>query len=228
LFAIFGAILWADSAIDPGAIVENYMAASEHQQGLLNGASMDVAINASLPKLKKQGCLHALRRISELGRITYDALRFEGDGTVKTNVIARYLSAETQPRKEPDASLAVTPVNYKFKHKATIQVDGRPTHIFQVTPRKKKVGLFKGEIWIDGETFLRVRESGRFVKNPSVFLKRVEFVRSFEIVDGVAVPREIDSRVQTRLVGPAELKIAFSNVSLESHKETSLASTGTQ
>jgi len=52
------------------AIVENYCAASRTQAQALQGASMDVEIAASLPKLKKQGRLHALRRISSLGRIT--------------------------------------------------------------------------------------------------------------------------------------------------------------
>jgi hypothetical protein len=48
------------------------------------------------------------------------------------------------------------------------------------------VGLFKGELWVDADTFLPLRESGRFVKNPSVFLKKIEFVRDYEIKDGIA------------------------------------------
>jgi hypothetical protein len=84
--------------------------------------------------------------------------------------------------------------------------------------------LFKGEIWIDAITYLRVQESGRFVKNPSIFLKKVEFVRQYEIRDGIPVPRRIQSVVQTRLVGPAELTIDFSNFSLaESPKPSTLA-----
>ena len=79
---------------------------------------MDVDIQASLPKLKKQGRLQALRRISSLGRITYEMLKFEGDGTVKNNVIARYLTAEAQAQNTDEMpSLSVTPENYKFKYK---------------------------------------------------------------------------------------------------------------
>jgi len=102
-------------------------------------------------------------------------------------------------------------------------------HIFEVTPRRKEVGLFKGEIWIDATTFLRVRESGRFIKTPSVFLKKIEFVRDFEIHDGISVPRQIHSVVDTRLVGPAELTIDFRNVSLpEGVKQASLIDLGDQ
>ena len=72
---------------------------------------MEVDIEASLPKLKKQGRLQALRHISRLGRITYDALHFEGDNTVKNNVIAKYLAAETEAQSDASTSLAVTPAN---------------------------------------------------------------------------------------------------------------------
>lgn len=204
----------AASAASPDAILENYCAVSRDQANMLNGASMEVQIVASLPRLKKHGRLYALRHISKLGRITYDALRFEGDNSVKSNVIARYLAAEAQAQTGRQPSLSVTPENYKFKYKRLEEVEGRPIHVFQVSPRQKRVGLFKGEIWIDAQTFLRVRESGRFVKNPSIFLKRVEFVRKYEIRDGILLPLEVQSVVKTRLVGPAELTIEFSNFSL--------------
>src|SRR6266540_2879189 len=102
---------------------------------------MDVEISGSLPKLKKWGKLHALRRISSLGRITYDMLRFEGDNTVKKEVIARYLTAETEALRGP--SLEVTPANYKFKYKGLGQLDGREIHKFEVSPKQKRQGLYK-------------------------------------------------------------------------------------
>ena len=159
---------------------------------------MEVDIEASLPKLKRHGRLQALRRISSLGRITYEALRFEGDNSVKQDVIARYLAAEAQAQSEGAASLAVTPANYKFKYRGMQPYGGGTVDVFQVTPRHKQVGLFKGEIWIDAKTSLRVRESGRLVKNPSIFIKRIEFVREYEIRDGISVPRQIHSVVDTR------------------------------
>ena len=44
---------------------------------------MNVEIDAELPKLQKKGTLHALRQISRLGKITYDALRFMYRGYAK-------------------------------------------------------------------------------------------------------------------------------------------------
>ncbi len=229
LFAV--ALVYAageSAALPPEAIVDNYCAVSREQAQLLKGVSMDVEIEASLPKLKKEGRLHALRRITALGRITYEALRFEGDGTVKNQVIARYLSAEAEAQKDQSPSLAVTPDNYKFKYKGRGELNGRSVHIFQVTPRKKRQGLFKGDIWIDAETYVRLQEAGYFVKNPSIFLKRVQFVRTYEILDGISVPRQVQSVVETRLVGKAELTIGYSNFSIDGAKRGSMGEAGAQ
>jgi hypothetical protein len=229
LFILAVACLPGDPvALPPETILDHYCAASQGQAQALRSATMDVDIAATLPKLKKEGRLRALRHISELGRITYEALRFDGDGTVKNQVIARYLSAEAEAQKEQSPSLAVTPENYKFKYKGHNRLDERDVHVFQVTPRKKRQGLFKGEIWIDAATYLRVQESGSLVKNPSIFLKRVEFVRKYEIRDGLSVPREVQSIVTTRLVGKAELTIAYSNYSVDGSARTAVGAVGGQ
>ena len=194
-------------------IVQNYCAAQRGQDQTLKGASMEVDIQASLPSLQKQGRLHALRHISRLGRITYEKLFFEGDGTVKNQVIARYLAAEAEAQKQEAPSLAVTPENYKFKYKRRAVLDGRDVYVLQVSPRRKRTGLFKGELWIDAATDLRVQESGYMVKSPSIFLKKIAFVKKYEIRDGISVPLQVQSVVQTRLVGKAELTIDYTNFS---------------
>jgi hypothetical protein len=132
---------------------------------------------------------------------------------VKRNVIAKYLQAEEQGQQDP--SIAVTPDNYKFKYKGKTLLEGRDTHLFEVTPKKKRQGLYKGEMWIDAATYLRVQESGRLVKNPSIVLRKVQFVRKYEIRDGVAVPRQLQTVAEAWLVGKAELTVDYTNVSFD-------------
>jgi hypothetical protein len=201
-------------AIAPDAIVQNYCAAQQ-QAHSGKASSMDMEIQASLPGLKKQGRLHGLRKITQLGRITYVKLIFEGDNTVKNQVIERYLTAEAEAQQDKAETLAITPANYKFQYKGENQAAGRTIHVFQVTPKHKLRGLFKGEVWIDAATYLPVQESGYLIKNPSMFVKKVEFVRTFDIRDGVAVPRQVQSTVDTRLFGKAELTVDFTNFSLD-------------
>jgi hypothetical protein len=214
LLAICSGAFADDTLFEPSAIIDDYVVVSQAQQSRLQGASMEVDIEAELPKLHKSGRLHGLRRISTLGRITYDALRFEGDRSIKNDVIARYLSAESEAIKAEPAALAVTPVNYKFKYKGLIYENRLRVYVFHVSPRKKRLGLFVGELWLDPDTHLPVRESGRLVKSPSIFLRKVEFVRDYRIQNGVAIPTRIQSWMDTRLVGIAKLAVQFSSVSL--------------
>jgi hypothetical protein len=189
-------------------MVYRYLAATAAQQNALRGGTEEIDIDAAVPKFKKQGKLHALRNISKLGKITYHALGFSGDNIVKTEVIANYLKAEVESAKGP-SSVSITPENYKFKYKGTQDWNGRQVYVLHVNPREKKVGLFKGELWLDAETYMPVRESGSFVKSPSFMLKKMQFVRNYELQNGVSIPQRTESRVETRLFGPVELNINY-------------------
>lgn len=199
-------------------MLAKYQEALARQSEALKNVSMEVTMEASIPKLKKQGRLNALRRISTLGSITYKVLGFSGDDTVKKEVMARFMTAEveaaaggTQRRDE----LALNETNYSFKYKGLYKgfenKDSHSIHIFELKPKKKRLGLFKGELWIDAETSLPVLEKGQLVKNPSVFIKKMEFTRSYEIRDGIAWLVRMESRTDTRIVGRAELKIDYAN-----------------
>jgi hypothetical protein len=192
-------------------IVGKYVQASQNGvQHTAQSTSMEVDINASIPKLKENGRLHALRVISRMGRITYRVLGFQGSNTVKTQVIARYMQAEQQGQGNP--RLTVTPPNYKFKLKGARRTDsGGDVYVFAVAPRSHEAGLFKGELWLDAQTYLPVLEKGRFVKNPSIFFKKVDFERSYQIRNGSSIPQYMNSVITTRVVGKVELDVNYSN-----------------
>ncbi len=197
------------------AIVRNYCAAAQNQADSSGASTMEVEIQGALPKLRETGKLHALRRISALGRITYQVLGFEGDGTVKRDLIARYMAAEIGAQQDHAAAIAVTPDNYRFHFKGRSELDGREVYWFQVAPKHKAQGLYKGDLWIDAVTYLKVKESGYLVKSPSIFVKRVAFTRKYETLDGRALPVRMESVVDTRLVGRAELTVDYSNYALD-------------
>lgn len=216
--APIGALETDDAQLD---IVSRYLEASQTQHEVLKGLQMEVSIEARLPKLEKQGRLQALRRITRLGKIIYKPLGFSGDSAVKQEVITRYLAAEVEQRD--DVATAITPDNYKFHLKATITDRGHRTYIFQLTPRKKRLGLFRGELWLDAETGMPLRELGELVKSPSVFLKKVAFTYNNELRDGVAYPKKVEWKAETRLVGRAELNIEFSNFTRQEEDDAEIA-----
>lgn len=215
----------SDSDVQASDVLTRYLSATQSAQDSLRGKSMQVEIDASLPKLKKSGSLRALRNISQVGRVTYRMLGFNGDTTIKKDVIARYLTAEVQASGN-GSDIGITPVNYKFKFKGMQEKEGRRVYVLQISPKRKDVGLFKGEIWVDPATYMPLRESGKFVKNPSIFFKQMTFIRSYTIENGVAVPQHIDSVVKTRIVGPVELSINFLNAGKADETESTEAGAG--
>lgn len=190
-------------------MIDKYVEVAESHENALRGATMSVDITAAIPKLKERGTLRALRKISKIGKITYQLLGFQGSNTVKNQVIVRYLEAER--KEQGNQSIAILPSNYKFKYKGEKREGNENVYIFDVSPWKSGVGLFKGQIWLDTATYLPVFEKGRLVKNPSIFFKKVEFERAYKIQNGIAVPQYMNSTIDARLVGKVELSISYFN-----------------
>jgi hypothetical protein len=203
----FGA--WAGTPIvesdNPAAIAFARYVAGPAQMRPWNLETLE--IEASLPRLKKQGRLRAFRRLLPIGKPQYDVLETVGDDTVKRQVIFRYLSAELRAAEIPASSVAITPSNYKFHYRAALKTDERSIYIFTITPRKKREGLIQGELWLDGATGVPLRQSGRLVKSPSIFLRRVDVTREIALRAHSTESRVTHLTVTTRLVGVAELTI---------------------
>jgi hypothetical protein len=199
--------------------LDNYFAANRQQQARLRGSTMEVEIQAKLPRMKKEAIQRAVRHVGATGEISYEPVSSTGDNMVRKEVIARYMSEEMDASKKlvlGDASLqsiGITRDNYKFSYKGLGKLNDRPVYVFQITPKQKRLGLFKGEIWVDSVTFQTLRESGIFVKNPSIQLAKLQFVRQYEIRDELAIPSYVSSKITTRLAGNAEIDVRYSGFS---------------
>ena len=207
LSLLLPAPVWAAPAPLPKSVLERYAAALEQSSQSLDCRAVALEIDASLPKLAQRGRLQAIRQWVRPGRSEYQAMRIEGDRTVKQQVIARYLSAQAQADALPSSAVAISAANYKFRYVGAIGSAESPTYVFQITPRRKRAGLIQGELWIDGASGLAVRKTGRLVKTPSVFVRRIEVVQDIDILDGAPHLRITHLEIDTRLVGRAELTI---------------------
>src|SRR3979411_1390789 len=99
-----------------------------------------IEIEASLPKLNKNGRLRAIRRTLSPHQPEYQVLELSGDSMVNHELIARYLSAAKRATELSNASTAITPANYKFLYVGSVQLDGDLTYVFRIIPHKKKQG----------------------------------------------------------------------------------------
>ncbi len=215
LTLLLGTTAWAGSTIPvtieagrpvlPAAVaLDRYFAAAPHST---TWTTETIEIDASLPKLAEHGRLRAIRRLLPFGQPEYQVLATDGDRTVRQQVIARYLSAEAESANLSPTSVAITPGNYRFRYAASISEGDTHIHIFEITPRKKRPGLIKGQLWIDAATGVAVRQTGYVVRTPSIFIRRINVTRDTLLRDGVAYAKTTQLQIDTRLVGRANLTI---------------------
>ena len=184
----------------------NRYLSSYHSSCGLDDQAMQIEIQASLPKLKKEGTMDGLKIISASGQVAYRFLRFTGDKLIKTDVIARFLTAEAQP-PERRGNIGTTLKNYKFHLLRTADYQGARAYVFQLRPRKKREGLYKGELWLDAASGVPLREAGQLVKSPSIFIHRVTFVRDYGEHASCGPPNRTSITVETRIAGDAEMLV---------------------
>ena len=210
----------APSVIAPVALPhmapELAMQACERRAALqsmeLASYSSTMLIRAQLPDTAQSGEFELHRHYAAPRTLEFKSVHFTGDGFVKSNVITRLLKSEVDHVQKDDTSLtAVSTANYKFSYKGTSEVEGRLAHVYQVKPRKKRVGLFKGRIYLDVYSGSVVRTEGSMVKSPSLFIKKIEFVQDYADFGSFTFPVHIHSEASTRLIGRAVVDIYHSD-----------------
>lgn len=185
---------------------------SSASANVLRGVTMIARFDGRLPGMNKSAEIVAQRAISPAGAISYAVISQEGDATVRKELIARFMNEEISNALKDNSATSLNPYNYRFRYRGPRTQAGREIHVFEVNPREKDVGLFRGEVWLDGETGLPLHQEGRFVKSPSVWLKELEFSRDFEVRKGFSVPTVIRTSTRVRIYGLAELDIRFSDI----------------
>ena len=81
------------------------------------------------------------------------------------------------------------------------ELNGRDVHVYQVKPREKRAGLFKGRIYIDSSTGTLVRSEGAVVRSPSLFLRHIEFVQDYTDVGDYTFPLQLHTTARASFVG---------------------------
>jgi hypothetical protein len=191
--------------------------------------SATTLIRAQLPDTSQSGEYEVQQQYLAPRTLAFKALRFTGDAFVKTNVIIRFLQSEVDhAQKDDPAQNAISPVNYKFSYKGTSQLDGRTVHAYQLKPRQKRAGLFKGRIYVDAYTGSLVRAEGRPVKSPSLFIKKIDFVQDYADIGPFTFPVHIHSEASARIVGRAIVDVYQRDYQPIANTEANTAETGHQ
>ena len=206
LLALLAPALGWGHALRPPEALDRYLAQQRNQQPACSESLFAVRIDASLPALKKNASMTGFKRVVRPGQFVYRGLRFTGDSVVKTQVIVRFLAHEAKPPQEA-RDVSVTPQNYIFAFEKESEYDGLAAYVFLLKPRRKRAGLFRGELWLDAETAAPLRIWGDLVKSPSIFIRSFRFVQDYQTVRACSEPLRLLLMARTRIAGTAEMTV---------------------
>ncbi len=159
-----------------------------------------------------QGKLHAATTVrlhyTAPNTKSFETLCEEGSGTVRNLVFKKLIESEVETaagRSHRDSS--ITPANYSFRVAGEEDLDGRHYFVVEAVPTRKDKYLFEGKIWIDSVDFAIAKIVGHPARNPSFWIRRVEFVRQYQKVGDFWLPFEDESTTQLKIFGTKILTI---------------------
>ena len=192
----------APPRMSPELALSMYQKRSVRQTGMAPSYTARTVVTAELPDVLQKGEFELRTQYIAPVTLRFTPVHFIGDLFVKSNVINRFLQSEVaHVERQDEASRAISSANYTFAYKRTEWLDGQLVHIYAVKPRKKRPGLFKGEIAVGATTGSLRRAKGALVKSPSFFIRKIEFEQDFADIDGFTVPVRLHSTAKARWVG---------------------------
>ena len=195
-------------SLSPESALATYERGLQDQTSALAGYTATSVIDAELPDSSQKAEFELKRHYVAPGVLEFTPVSSSGDNFVKSNVIVRLLQSEVEHvRRREQPLTAIDSSNYKFSYKGASEINGAPVHVYDVKPRQKRVGLFKGKIYVNSSTGRLVRAEGTIVKSPSLFIKKIKFVQDYSTVDGFTLLSHMHSEAQTRLIGKAIIDV---------------------
>jgi hypothetical protein len=138
---------------------------------------------------------------------TYAVTAEGGSSQVRSKVLRAILDAERDLMStDEQARSTLAPHNYEFQ---AAGVDANGLANVLLSPKRKESALIAGTLFlrpVDGDP---VRLQGRLAKSPSFWIKRVDIVRTYDRIGGVAMPVALESNAQVRIFGDASLKMTY-------------------
>lgn len=196
----------------PELALATYQQRAVIQSTQLEAYSALSIIHAELPDTSQQGEFEVQRQYHAPRTLLFKPVRFIGDKFVKSNVITRVLQSEVDHVEKDDPSqTALTLANYKFSYKGKSEIGGQLVHVFQVKPRKKRVGLFKGRMYLEAHSGNLVRVEGTAVKSPSFFVKNIQFTQDYATINSFTLPVHMHTEAKARIVGRMVIDVTHTN-----------------
>lgn len=136
----------------------------------------------------------------------------KGSGLIRSRVFKPLMDVEVENAAERNrVDSSITPNNYAFALLGEEEVAGSHCFVVQATPKRADQYLFTGRIWIHSDEFAVVQIEGQPAKNPSLWIKRVDFVRRYQKIGEFWLPLKTESITRVRLFGKNTLTTDYDN-----------------
>jgi len=163
-------------------------------------------------RLHKRAELVASVHCDPDGSKHFEVVSESGWGSANKRVLRKMLESETEtssPAIRPMSRL--TADNYDFSMVETELVEGRPTYVIDVVPRRRDKYLMEGRVWIDATDYALVRAEGKPARNPSLWTHSIHFVQQYQKKGAFWFPVSTDSITEARIFGATHVNITYSN-----------------
>ena len=140
----------------------------------------------------------------------FDVVAEEGWKSANKRVLRKMLESETEtsrPVTRPKTRL--TPDNYDFTMVGNNLIEGRPTYVIGVSPKRADKYLFQGQIWVDANDYALVQAEGKPARNPSFWTRSIHFVHQYRKSGSFWFPLSTESVTQALIFGTTEVTIRY-------------------
>lgn len=141
---------------------------------------------------------------------TFVTVSEDGSKWIRGFIFNRLMKNEGEAaagREKRDSS--ITPHNYAFRFLGEEDLDGYHCYQVQAMPKRQDKYLFEGQIWIDSHDFAVVKIVAHPAKNPSFWIKRVDWVRHYGKLGDFWLPLKDDTAIDVRIFGLKHLSIDY-------------------
>jgi len=213
--ALRGALVWLTliPAMSAAGIDEQQIFAElQARNSLRSDALQEYTANRTYQVADLKGKVHA----QEKGRMefrapdqkTFTVTSEEGSALIRRLALSPLIASEIKAASGKDRhDSAISPANYTLGLIGEEDVGAYHCYVLHAVPKRPDKYLFAGKVWIDAQDYAVVRIEGHPAANLSFWIKRADFVREYQKVDGFWLPQKDTTVVQVRLYGKKVLTI---------------------
>ncbi len=115
-------------------------------------------------------------------------------------IVRRMLASEAEIAKDC-GSTDISAENYDFRFSREEYVSGQPCYVLELLPKRIDKNLFRGNIWVDANTYMLRRTEGEPAKTPSWWIRDVRFVLSYGDAGGMWLQTALEGSATVRILG---------------------------